>query len=313
MNVLVANSNGRLTGMRPLATLLAFALALISLGVAAPAAQAVGTSVVLRSLVVTNGGAEIEALRNELDIQGIPYTVVNSSDGVIDADFLTDGGQGNFQAVFLPNKAGGGLSQAELDALAAYRAEFGVRQVNAYMFPDASVGLVNQETGTLDGQDLTLTEAGHEGPFAYLKANAQIPVDNNDPGISESFGYVPAPVDPMPVGQSYTPMVNTTLDGTTGPVVGVFAEGGREEMVISISANENMQWFNTVAEGIVSWATRGISLGFNRNYFNVHIDDVFLADERWSVEYDCTPGEDCVGTTPEGDPDHDDTHPDGRR
>ncbi|HEX2806263.1 MAG TPA: fibronectin type III domain-containing protein, partial [Kineosporiaceae bacterium] len=47
--------------------------------------------------------------------------------------------------------------------------------------------------------------------------------------------------------------------------------------------------------GIVSWATRGIHLGYQRNYFNVHVDDVFLPDSRWSVSGNCTPGDDCIG------------------
>jgi hypothetical protein len=37
--------------------------------------------------------------------------------------------------------------------------------------------------------------------------------------------------------------------------------------------------------------TRGIHLGFDRNYFSAHIDDVFLADLRWSKDGDCTPGD----------------------
>ena len=288
----------RALGMRPVALLVALAMAILTLGVAAPAAQAVGTSVVLRSLVVTDGSAEIGALQHELDIQGIPYTLVDASAGAINANFLADGGQGNFQAVFLPDQAGGGLSAGELEILAAYEAEFGVRQVNAYDFPTADMGLVSQDSGTLDGSNLTLTAEGHTGPFSYLQSGAEIVVDDNDSGTSESFGYVPAPLNPMPPAQSFTPMVNVTYGALTGPVIGVFAHDGREEMVITISGNENMQWFNTIAEGIVSWATRGINLGFNRNYFNVHIDDVLLADERWSVEYNCTPGEDCVSEDP---------------
>jgi hypothetical protein len=35
-----------------------------------------------------------------------------------------------------------------------------------------------------------------------------------------------------------------------------------------------------IAHGIITWMTRGIRLGFDRNYFSAHIDDVFLEDLR---------------------------------
>jgi hypothetical protein len=45
--------------------------------------------------------------------------------------------------------------------------------------------------------------------------------------------------------------------------------------------------------------TKGINLGNWRNYFTVHIDDVFGEDSRWSSTANCTPGEgDCAAGTP---------------
>ena len=40
--------------------------------------------------------------------------------------------------------------------------------------------------------------------------------------------------------------------------------------------------------------TRGIHLGYQRNYFAVHVDDVFLPDSRWSATGHCTPGDGCA-------------------
>ena len=40
--------------------------------------------------------------------------------------------------------------------------------------------------------------------------------------------------------------------------------------------------------------TRGVHLGYQRNYFSVQIDDVFLPDSRWSATLHCTPGDDCA-------------------
>ncbi|WNB86359.1 Ig-like domain-containing protein [Cellulomonas sp. ATA003] len=54
-----------------------------------------------------------------------------------------------------------------------------------------------------------------------------------------------------------------------------------------------MQWYNAVAPGIVTWLTRGIHLGHQRNYFAVHVDDVFMSTSRWSITGNCTPGDHC--------------------
>lgn len=41
--------------------------------------------------------------------------------------------------------------------------------------------------------------------------------------------------------------------------------------------------------------TGGVHLGASRNYFAVHVDDVFAADDRWDTQLNCTPGDvDCV-------------------
>ena len=72
--------------------------------------------------------------------------------------------------------------------------------------------------------------------------------------------------------------------------------------MVSAAYNDSMQWFNTVGHGIVSWMTRGIHLGYHRSYLDVQVDDVLLPDSRWSVDGNCTPGDDCVDpavTTPD--------------
>lgn len=70
---------------------------------------------------------------------------------------------------------------------------------------------------------------------------------------------------------------------------------GREELFLTFAFNAAQQQFRLLAPGIVDWATRGVHLGYRRNYLSVHVDDVLLGDRRWSVTGDCTPGEDCTG------------------
>ena len=56
-------------------------------------------------------------------------------------------------------------------------------------------------------------------------------------------------------------------------------------------------WLKSLEPGIISWVTRGINLGFHRNYFGLQVDDVFLPDSRWSATGHCTPGDGCVDPT----------------
>ena len=59
--------------------------------------------------------------------------------------------------------------------------------------------------------------------------------------------------------------------------------GTREELVSTISMNQSQSQFQVLAHGIITWMTKGVHLGYDRNYFTVQVDDVFLPDSRWST------------------------------
>ena len=81
---------------------------------------------------------------------------------------------------------------------------------------------------------------------------------------------------------------------------GIYRSGGRERLVMSFAFNHNQQQFRLLAHGVVDWLTHGVHLGYWRNYFAVHVDDLFAADARWSTAAKCTPGEgDCPPGTPD--------------
>ncbi len=297
---------------RGLVGTVAAALLLVGLGAAAPASAAVASPRVdLKVLVLDDDSAGVEALIAEMDREGIPYDAKPPSTPVTaataDAAGLLEGPTSQtprayYQAVVLPNAAPAGLDAAELATLAAFERKFGVRQVDAYLFPDTSVGLVNQWTGALDGMTAQVTPAGLAGPFGYL--DGPVAIEDADPTVVESFGYLPVPVSPMPAGQSFQPLVTATIPGTStqGSVVGVFTDNGREQLVVTGAFNANQRWLQVVGHGILTWATRGVHLGYDRNYFSVHVDDVFLPDSRWSDQAKCTPGDDfCPAnvTTPD--------------
>lgn len=273
----------------------------------APWAQAAaGDRIDLQVLLVTNGDPNVEAIRSELATEGVPTTVVdlnNEARQMITPAFLPDtvatGPRAKFESVVLPNDAGGLsttiLSADELSALTAYEARFGIRQVDAYNWPSSSVGL-NAPTfsGPLDGQSATVTAAGLLSPFQYLKGTFS--VDNYDPANAETWGYLATPL----VGAAFTPLV--TVNGS--PVVGAYTDAatGREQLVVTSSFNSSQTWFRLMAHGFVTWMTKGVHLGYDRNYFAVNVDDVLLPDSRWSTSGNCTPGDNCaagVASTPD--------------
>ncbi len=270
----------------------------------ASAQAAAGHRVDLRVLLLTDGGPSTTAIATQLDREGVPYTSVNltaANRPAIDAAYLENAAmnEGRFQAVVLPNQAGTashGLTSAELTALSTYERTYGVRQVDAYVYPGAAVGLSTPSySGALDGATATVTAQGLAGPFPYLKSS--LVIDNVDPAITEIYGYLAGTAPSLPAGQTFTPLVNATVGASTGSVVGVYAHDFREELVITAAFNSNQRLFGEIGHGIVTWMTRGLHLGYHRNYFAVQVDDIFLADSRWSSAGHCTPGDDCIDPT----------------
>lgn len=282
----------------------AVALLAVVIGVAAGCQPAPPTDpghsrIDLRVLVVDDGSPMVDAITDQLATEGVPYTAVelsNSTRPVIDAGFLSSGSRAYFQAVVLPNERGGdltnGLSTAEMDALHRFEVAFDIRQVDAYTYANVNVGLdtnVPNFNGDLDGVTATVTDAGKADGFGYL--NGPVPF-----GVG-SYASVapPLPAGALPAGTAFTTLVSAPIpaDGSTGSILGVYRNAGVEQLVITAAFEKHLKQFRALAHGIVSWATRGVHLGFNRNYFTVQVDDIFSSDALWDGEHHCTPGEDC--------------------
>ncbi|MGW5350708.1 hypothetical protein ACWERV_09340 [Streptomyces sp. NPDC004031] len=299
------------------AAAVATAAALVGLVLAPSAARAAAVTprVDLRVLVVDDGGPATAAVTAELDGAGTPYTTVDlTAPGrpVITAGFLSDTVSGRprakFQAVVLPNENPFGAGSAEMAALAAYETAYGVRQVDAYTYASPAVGLDYAQNGgyigQLDGIQGQVTAQGAAGDFGYLRG--AVPFEDNDPYQAESYGYLAAPLTDQAAGASFTTLVDAPVPGSTrrGVLVGQYTHDGRSELVLPFVYNQYQQQFRLLARGIVEWMTQGVHLGADRNYFEVQVDDVFLADDRWNPTLNCTPGDvDCpIGTGGDDNP-----------
>lgn len=270
---------------------------------AAHAADAATPRVDLRVLVVADGGPAVQAITAELDSAGTPYTRVDltrTDRPTIDAAFLADtvGGRprAKFQAVVLPNDNPFAAGSAEMAALAAYEQTYEIPQVDAYTYARPQVGLqyfvAGGYAGSVDGAQAAVTTAGRSGPFGYLEGS--VPFEDNSPTVGESYAYLAQPAP----GADFTTYVDAPIPGTSrrGSLVGEYKHDGRRELVVTFVYNRYQQQYRLLARGIVEWMTGGIHLGASRNYFSVHVDDVFAADDRWDTRLNCTPGDvDCAG------------------
>ncbi|CAL9343235.1 hypothetical protein SUDANB1_00305 [Streptomyces sp. enrichment culture] len=291
-------------------TVLTVGVLIAALGLPAGAAHADTTPRVdLRVLVVSDGGPSTDAIAAELAAAGTPYTRIDLTQTgrtVIDAGFLADTVDGRprakFQAVVLPNDNPFPAGSAEMAALTAYEQTYDIPQVDAYTYARPEAGLQypvhGGYSGSIDGKRAEVTAAGRSGPFGYL--DGAVPFEDNDPAVGESYAYLSKPV----AGADFTPYVQATIPGQSakGTLVGEYRHDGRRELVVTFVYNQYQQQFRLLARGIVEWMTGGVHLGASRNYFSVHVDDVFAADDRWNSTLNCTPGDvDC--TDPNATPD----------
>ncbi|MCZ4492938.1 MAG: hypothetical protein JWP53_1869 [Conexibacter sp.] len=168
------------------------------------------------------------------------------------------------------------FTDVEWATLAKFERTFGVRRLSDYTAPSPAHGLNTVAAGaSQDGKVGTLSAAG-KAAFPYLKG--PIPIPNDDPSTttSEAFGSAGTPTDPA----NWQSLVDAPGGGS---YLGVFThpDDGREEMVMTVASNENQSHAQLLRHGMLNWVTRGVFLGYQRNYLELQVDDLFLGDDAW--------------------------------
>jgi hypothetical protein len=260
-----------------------------------PPAQRLDAKVLLLSADGTEPG--FAAWKAELTREGVPFDAVVSYTGATKTSTLTDarladydGNHANYDAVILASgdlghqvsNAGGTTSflsaftDTEWSALAKFERSFGIRQISDNTAPSPAHGLVAVGGTSEDGKTGTLTPAG-QAAFPYLKGPIPIPNDDPNPAASEAFGYAGTPVDPA----NWQMLVGAPGGGA---YLGIYThpDDGREEMVMTVAGNENQSHVQLLRHGMLNWVTRGVFLGYQRNYLELQVDDLFLGDDAWN-------------------------------
>jgi hypothetical protein len=269
--------------------------ALTPVAVAAVAPQP-GQRIDLKVLLLSADGKEptFGAWKAALAREGVPYEakIADSEGPFTDATFADySANHAKYQAVILStgdlvhqvtNPDGtvsfpSSLADSEWTALAKFQLSFGIRQLSDATFPSPVHGLnAPTNTGEQGGNTGQLTAAGLE-LFPYL--NGQVPIDNPSAAV-DAFGH-----QATPAAQTAPASFQTLLSGPNGSsYLGIYTHAdGREEMVMTVDSNENQMQSQLLRHGMLGWVTRGAYLGYQRNYLEMQVDDIFLPDARWDT------------------------------
>ncbi len=268
-----------------LAVMFAVAFGLLAVRVSGVAA-ATPQTLNLKVLLIGEGPADVPtaawaaALKNE----GVPYTEVDATgtapNETITLPALSSGSTGNYNGVVIADSPTD-YAAGQLTPLFTYESAFGIRQVDGYMYPSAALGATPATAGALDGTTGTLTTAGLA---AFPELKGTIPFDTG------TYGYTATGV----AGANYTPLL-TDVAGNALAAVFVHPtnngdpQGAVSELSLYFDYNSNqLQWL-LLSPGLINWVTQNTHLGLYRNYFGQDVDDLFLADNQWSSQYQCTP------------------------
>jgi hypothetical protein len=269
----------------------------VPVALAAPPVQvAPGQTVDLKVLLISADGSEpgFGAWKAELDREGVPYDTLQAYTGQNRTATLTDArladygaDHARYQAVILASgdlghnvsNPGGTTSylsaftDTEWATLAKFERTFGIRRLSDYTAPGPAHGLNTVVGGAAqDGVIGTLTAAG-KSAFPYLKGPVQIA---DDAAADEAFGYQATPVNSADW--------QTLLEGPNkSAYLGIYThpDDGREEMVMTVASNQFQSHNQLLRHGMLNWVTRGVLIGYQRNYLEVQVDDLFLGDDAW--------------------------------
>ena len=260
-------------------------LTVLLVGAVAPsAAAAIGQRLDLKVLLIgPRGDSTTDAWSAELTREGIPFTQVAKGDVLPALADPADAAHGYYNAIILGTSAS---SLGILDGLYDYERTFGVRQVDGYEFPNAAVGITFDQV-VPSPFTAQLTPAGKDA-FNYLAG--PVPVD------SGSYVYNAFAADP--VNNNFVPYLTDpsgrTIGGLythTGQDTSVDNKAGVQELVLTFNYNDLMTQFRLLSHGIITWVTRGVHLGYQRNWLGNEVDDVFLDNGLWNTTYHCNPGQ----------------------
>jgi hypothetical protein len=266
----------------------------------AAAAVATGKPLAMKLLVLAGNTGEpsygaITAFLNQI---GVPFTAQILSAMPPDANGnrlssfpLSDSstGRGLYQGIILTNGNFGVcdptchslLSAADWSALDTYAAQWGVRVVSYYTFPEARYGLAYASGANhTDANPLNVTFTTAAATiFPYLNRANAVPVTAPSAnGVGGVWAYLATPV--AATGETTTPILTS---GTFTVGATHTSADGRESLALTMDNDTFLLHSLAFNYGLVNWVTRGVFLGARRMYLTPQIDDMLIADTLYTT------------------------------
>lgn len=230
-------------------------------------------------LGATGNEPSYQSAKAALDRLGVPYQAVLVNNETVTDALLSDGvSKCHFSGVIVATGGLGldnngvwesGMTPAEWQSLADFEGACSAREVVWYGWPGAEFGL--SVSGSFDSNATVvgqLTAAG-KTMFTRLRDTAQIP-------YKHAYGYRASVI-----GATTKPLVQAT-DGGVLVATHVGADG-RESLISTVDASPYLTHAIALEYELVRWVTRGMFIGKKRAYLSAQIDDIFLANDMWSV------------------------------
>ena len=261
----------------------------------------------LRLLVISADGSEValSAIRWSLDYLGTPYTlyIASANPNGLTSSMLEQGCRALYNGIILTTASLGyssdggltwqsALTSLEWQTLQQYEAVHGVRQVSWFTFPTPDIGFewgaaVDTTTSPLTVQ---LTTAG-QSVFSYLNGGTSIVIGTGKKKATPTYPANPLQIQnaytylAKPLNRSTTPLI---IDSQGHAVAAVHTFGdGRENLALTFDSNPNLLHNQLFSYGVINWVNKGLFLGERHVYMSPQIDDLFIADNRWTPRTAC--------------------------
>ena len=260
------------------ATLLATAQAVV------PVAAATPPQLDLKVLLIGGGSGDptTTAWQAALDNEGVAYTLVNATGALgsetVSLPALSSGTHGYFNGVVVADSPSD-FAAGQLTGLDTYESTFHVRQLDGYMYPSPALGLTAAGAGAVTGTAQLTPDALAQLP----ELKGPIPFETGTYGYPSTV-TAGAPVTPWLKDASGNVLAAVYQHPATDPQAGV------AELSLTFDYSPTMLPWLLLAPGLLNWVTQSTHLGLYRNYFGQDVDDLFIADNEWSQQYQCTPG-----------------------
>jgi hypothetical protein len=246
----------------------------------APAAAATGNTLDLKILLIGDGSTDptTAAWESALTQEGVPYTEVDATgtapDETVTLPALSDGTTGDFDGIVFADSPYD-FATGQLTTLYSYEATFGVRQIDGYYSPAATLGQTIVSQGALDGTTGTLTAAGLT---AFPELEGPIPFSTGTYGYASVVNAGAPPLTPL-------------IENSTGDILAAVyqhpstdAQANVPELALNFDYNASQLQWQLLAPGLIDWVTQDVLLGEYRNYVEMDIDDTFTPDDSWTPD-----------------------------